>query len=189
VGWGWVATNPTALRRLAEDLGADAQVALEAVGNAVAICRVLEPWVGRVVPCDPKAARAVTRGRAKTDRIDARTLARLLAAGMLDEVWAADEASRVRRRLTSRRVQLVHQRTREKNQVHAVLYRRLVGRPPVSDLFGVAGRRWLQGLELPADERLTVEGCLRQIDGWRVRSGWWRSRSPASRLRATRCGG
>jgi hypothetical protein len=43
-------------------------------------------------------------------------------------------------------MQLVHQRTREKNQVHAVLRRRLLGRAPMSDLFGVAGRsgspRW-----------------------------------------------
>jgi hypothetical protein len=61
-------------------------------------------------------------------------------------------------------MQLVHQRTREKNQVHAVLYRRLIGKAPMSDLFGVGGRRWLAGLDLPVDERLTVDGCLRQID-------------------------
>lgn len=34
----------------------------------------------------------------------------------------------------------------------------------MSDLFGVAGRRWLSALPLAPDERLTVEGCLRQID-------------------------
>ena len=161
---GRVASDPQALRRFAEDLGAGCQVALEATGNALAIARILESHVERVVICDPRATRAMTRGRAKTDRIDAATLARLLAAGVLDRVWAADEASRVRRRLTSRRVQLVHQRTREKNQVHAVLHRGLLGRPPMSDLFGVAGRRWLSALPLASDERLTVEGCLRQID-------------------------
>lgn len=58
----------------------------------------------------------------------------------------------------------MHQRTREKNQIHAVLYRGLIGRPPVSDLFGVGGRAWLAELTLAADERLTVDGCLRQID-------------------------
>ena len=69
----------------------------------------------------------------------------------------------MRRRL-SRRGQLVRARTRSKNEIHAVLMRRLAGRPPVSDVFGVRGRRWLAELELPEDERETIAGCLRHID-------------------------
>jgi hypothetical protein len=34
----------------------------------------------------------------------------------------------------------------------------------MSDAFGVRGRAWLADLELPADERLTVDGCLRHIE-------------------------
>jgi transposase len=34
----------------------------------------------------------------------------------------------------------------------------------MSDVFGRGGRVWLAELELPADERETVDGCLRQID-------------------------
>ena len=69
----------------------------------------------------------------------------------------------MRRRL-SRRSQLVRSRTRAKNEIHAVLIRRLKGRPPVSDVFGVTGRRWLAEQELPDDERETIDGCLRQVD-------------------------
>src|SRR6266540_4380547 len=58
---------------------------------------------------------------------------------------------------------LVRQRTRAKNQVHATLIRNLKGKPPVSDLFGARGRRWLAAQELPADEQETVAACLRQI--------------------------
>jgi hypothetical protein len=68
----------------------------------------------------------------------------------------------MRRRL-ARRCQLVKARTRAKNEVHAALIRRLVPKPAVSDLFGLAGRRWLEQLELPDEERETVDGCLRQI--------------------------
>jgi hypothetical protein len=39
------------------------------------------------------------------------------------------------------------------NEIHAVLQRRLQGKPPCSDLFGVKGRRWLAALELPLEER------------------------------------
>src|SRR6266508_2951723 len=68
------------------------------------------------------------------------------------------------RRRISRRAQLVRQRTREKNQVHAILIRNLKGRSSATDLFGAAGRRWLAAQELPADEREIVEACLRGID-------------------------
>ena len=48
--------------------------------------------------------------------------------------------------------------------MHAILTRNLVPAPPVSDLFGVAGRNWLSRQDLPADERNTVQALLRQLD-------------------------
>ena len=68
------------------------------------------------------------------------------------------------RRLLSRRRQLVKQSTRAKNEISAVLLRTLQGRPPVSDVFGKAGRAWLAALELGLDERETVDAGLRQLD-------------------------
>ena len=57
----------------------------------------------------------------------------------------------MRRRL-SRREQLVRSRSRAKNEIHAILVRRLKGKPPMSDLFGVKGLKWLTELELPLEE-------------------------------------
>ena len=54
-----------------------------------------------------------------------------------------DERCRILRRRLARREQLMRARTRAKNEIHAVLQRRLQERPPCSDLFGVKGRRWL----------------------------------------------
>ncbi len=139
---GRLETTPARLELFARSLAADDRVALEATGNAVAIARIIEPHVDRVVLANPKAVKNATRS-AKTDKLDARTLARLLAAGFLPEVWTPDEQTRVLRRRVSRRAQLVRQRTREKNQVHAILIRNLKGRSPATDLFGAAGRRWL----------------------------------------------
>jgi transposase len=68
------------------------------------------------------------------------------------------------RRLVSRRRGLVKRRTQIKNEIAAALARNLRGRPPVTDLFGKQGRVWLAEQELPIDERLTVDGCLRQLD-------------------------
>jgi transposase len=160
---GRVETTPATLELFARSLAADDQVVLEATGNALAIARIIEPHVGRVVLANPKAVKSATQ-TAKTDKLDARTLAKLLAAGFLPEVWTPDERTRVLRRRISRRAQLVRQRTREKNQVHAILIRNLKQRAPATDLFGAAGRRWLAAQELPADEREMVEACLRGID-------------------------
>ncbi len=71
--------------------------------------------------------------------------------------------SRLRRRL-ARRDQLVRARSRVKNEIHAVLMRQLKGRAPASDLFGVKGRAWLRGLELPEEEDETVTAGLRHIE-------------------------
>jgi transposase len=157
--------EPEALELFAHSLAPTDEVALEATANALAIARILEPHVRRVVLANPKAIGDAPR-RAKTDEVDARALAQLLAIGFLDRVWTPDEAARTRRRLMSRRCALARQRTRAKDQVHAVLQRNLAPRPPMSDLFGVKGRRWLAERVdgLPFDERLTVEAGLRQRD-------------------------
>ena len=78
-------------------------------------------------------------------------------------MWVADEATRALRRWIARRAALVRQRTREQDEIHAVLVRTPAPKPPVTDLFGVRGRRWLAEQRLPVDEQVTLDGCLRQI--------------------------
>jgi transposase len=161
---GRVASRPEQLELFAASLASDDEVALEATGNALAIARILEPHVARVVVASTKELHAISGAKAKTDRLDARTLAKLLAGGMLEGTWLPSEEQRALRRRLARREQLVRQRTRLKNEVHAVLYRNLKGTPPTSDLFGAGGRCWLEDLELPDDERETADGCLRVLD-------------------------
>ncbi len=159
-----VRSTPEDLEVFGQSLSRSDQVVLEATGGALAIARILERHVGRVVMANPMAVLAIASAKAKTDRLDARTLARLLQAGFLPAVWMGDERTRLLRRLVSRHAQLVKQRTRAKNQVHAVLQRTLKGRPPASDLFGKRGRAWLEAQDLPADERDTVQAALRQVE-------------------------
>jgi transposase len=160
---GRIATTPQELELFAQSLGKDDRVALEVTGNAWEVARIIEPHVAQVIVVSPTDT-GIRQARAKTDRLDARTLAKLLATGSLTPLWMPDEATRALRRRLQRRSQLVRARTRAKNEVHGALIRRLVEKPKVSDLFGLAGRRWLAELELPVDERETVDACLRQID-------------------------
>ena len=161
---GRIKTSAEELELFARSLAPDDQVALEATGPALEIKRLIEPHVGRVVIANTRKLRAIAEAKVKTDKVDARTLWELLDAGFLPQVWGPDEATRALRRRLSRRAALVRQRTRAKNELHAVLARNLKGKPPISDVFGVRGRAWLRGLDLPADERETLAGCLRQVD-------------------------
>jgi transposase len=160
---GRVPSTPEGLSMLADSLVESDRVALEVTGSCWEVARILEPHVDRVVVVSPDDT-GITRARAKTDRLDARTLARLLWSGELESVWMPDERCRVLRRRLARREQLVRARSRAKNEIHAVLQRRLQGKPPCSDLFGVKGRRWLAGLELPVEERESVDAGIRQVE-------------------------
>lgn len=164
VSAGRIESSGEAIGLFAEGLAADDCVALESSANAAAIAALIRPHAAKVVIANSRRLAQISQARAKTDRLDARTLAKLLRAGALEEVWMPDERTRARRRLCARRAALVRARTRAKNEAHAVLARNLKGRPPATDAFGRAGRRWLAALELPADERLTLDACLRQVD-------------------------
>ena len=161
---GRIQSRVEALELFAQSLAAGDVVALEATTGADRIVSVLQRHGIRVVVANTRKLKSISEAKAKTDRLDARTLARLLMSGLLDEVWTPDERTRALRRLTNRRERVVRARTRAKNEAHGVLARNLCERPPVTDAFGKAGRRWLARLELPIDERLTLDGCLRQVD-------------------------
>jgi transposase len=161
---GRIRTRVGSLELFAQSLVTGDIVALEATSGTDKIVSVLQTHGVRVVVANTRKLKSISEAKAKTDRLDARTLARLLMSGLLDQVWTPDERTRTLRRLTNRRERLVRARTRAKNEAHAVLARNLCERPPVTDAFGKAGREWLSELELPVDERLTLDGCLRQIN-------------------------
>ncbi len=161
---GRVASRPDDLLAFAKALLPGDEVALEATSGARRVAEILGPHVQRVVIANTHRLEAISRAKAKTDRNDAKMLAQLLSAGVLEGSWLPDEPTKALRRRVSRRHNLVTSRTRAKNEVAAVLHRNLSERPPVSDVFGVEGRRWLGGLDLPGDEVETLSGALRQVD-------------------------
>jgi transposase len=160
---GRVPSTPEGIGALADSLLPSDRVALEVTGSCWEVARILGGHVNKVVVVSPDDT-GITSARAKTDRLDARALALLLWRGELEAVWMPDERCRVLRRRLARREQLVHARSRSKNEIHAVLQRRLQGKPPCSDLFGVKGRQWLAGLELALEERESVDAGIRHVE-------------------------
>ncbi|WP_414476501.1 IS110 family transposase [Microvirga sp. M2] len=160
---GKVDLERSRLLHFAQSLKPDDEIVLEATGNTSAIVRLLSPFVARVVIANPNLVRAIAWAKVKTDKIDARVLAKLHASGFLPEVWMPDEETEARRRVTAERTQLVAQMTRLKNRIHAVLHAHLI--PPYQgSLFSKRGRAWLEALPLAEDQRWVILRHAGELD-------------------------
>ncbi len=161
---GRVSMTRDHLLAFATTLRSTDHVVVEATGNATAVLEILVPNVSRVVIANPFQVHLIARAKTKTDKIDARVLARLYAAGFLPEVWIPDEKTLARRRQVTRRNQLVKSRVRLKSIVQSILHAHLAPRCPHADLFGGKGRVWLQAQVFPEDERAAIKRHLEEYD-------------------------
>jgi transposase len=161
---GRVDMTRTGLEGFGKLLTREDEVVVEATGNSMAVVRVLSPFVAQVIVANPLEVKAIAHAHVKTDRIDAGVLASLHAADFLPDVWLPDAETERRRRLVTRRNQVVRHRTRIKNEVHSILHAHLVPPCPHADLFSRRGRTWLTQQALPGDELTAIERHLRELD-------------------------
>ncbi|MGZ3303805.1 MAG: IS110 family RNA-guided transposase [Isosphaeraceae bacterium] len=111
----------------------------------------------------PLGTKAISSARVKNDAVDAKTLAHLLRTKLLPEAWMAPPEIREARRLVRSRVSLTRIRSRLKCQIHVILADFRIS-SPVSDLFGVGGRAFLESLELPTIPAERLAALLRLVD-------------------------
>ena len=103
--------------------------------------------------------------RLKNDLRDAEDLVDLLRLGRLAESWIAPKDVRELRELVRHRAKLVSLRTNLKLQVYSVLAKEGVA-VPMTDLFGVAGRKLLETAKLAPAYAARVESLLDLIEGF-----------------------
>ena len=151
-----------ALSRFAQHLPNNTRLAVEATTNTWAVTALLQPFVAEVVVSNPLRTRAIAEAKIKTDKVDALVLAQLLRCDFLPRVWIPDEATRQQRHQCTERANLVADRTRIKNRIHAVLHQRLI-EAPYHDLFTPAALSWLEQLQLDAPGRSALNRHLRQL--------------------------
>ena len=90
-------------------------------------------------------------------------LATLSQRDLVPSIWLPDPEVRSERELARFRLHLVKHKSALKNRIHSTLIN--FGRPcPVSDLFGVEGRKLLAKLEVPEPWRGNVTDSLALID-------------------------
>jgi transposase len=152
---GQIANTQEALAALLDGTAQGASAVLEAGRNWPVMYDWLEELVDEVTLAHPAKVRVIAEAKVKTDRIDSRMLAHLLRADLIPAAYVPGPVTREQRRRLRQRMFLVRLSTMVKNRIHT-----LVDRHPElsrqagdwSDLFGKAGRAWLEQLELPAGE-------------------------------------
>jgi len=138
---------------------------LEATRNWPFMYDLLTEHVARVELAHPKEVKLIANAAVKTDRIDAGVLAHLARMNYLPTAYAAPKEVRDLRLYTRHRSWLVGHRTQAKNRLHAVLASYNLA-SPVSDLFGVKGREFLEEVkeELRPAARRVIADNLTLID-------------------------
>jgi transposase len=123
---------------------------LEALGHTVRVA-------------DARQVKLIWQARSKTDPIDARKLAELVRVNLFPAIWIPDRDTRRRRQLLHGRAFLVRQCTQIKNRIHGRLTTENLLFPH-SDLYGRAGRAWLNTIGLSPVLRGEVDRLLRLHD-------------------------
>jgi transposase len=142
-----ITNSPAELRRVIARAGKHPRVVLEATYGWYWAADTLAAAGAEVHLAHPLGVRGVAYRRVKNDEKDAADLAGLLRLGRLPQAWVAPAEIRELRELTRYRIKLVRLRTSCKDQVHAVLAK--LGIPVTcTDIFGVWGNTWLDGLAL-----------------------------------------
>ncbi|MFQ5833745.1 MAG: IS110 family transposase [Candidatus Thorarchaeota archaeon] len=151
--------------RLLRAIGArPTKAVIESTGNLwLRLFLTLEESGVEVILSNPSKTKAIAEARLKSDKVDAAMLADLLRADLVAPCYVPPVNVRDVRELTRVRMNLVRDRVRVKNRTHALLERCDCPRYPGSTLWGKAGVRWLNGLELPEAERFILQTYLNQL--------------------------
>ena len=100
----------------------DVKAVVESTGNLwIQIYDILEKFGFEVFLSNPGKTRLIAEAKNKTDKIDAKILARLLRADMLFTCYVPGEEIRNRREFLRHRLNLVKMRTMVKNRIHSLL--------------------------------------------------------------------
>ncbi len=146
---GRVANTREAFVHFLEALPCPCSGVVEAGFSWFWIYQTLEELGIQMTLAHPHKLRAIAEAKIKTDRLDAAILAQLLRAQLIPSVYVPSPETRDQKRLWRERVWLVRMNTRLKNRIHRLLSDYHVPVPEFTDLFGKAGRQYLESLRLP----------------------------------------
>jgi len=139
------------------------QVAVESTMNWIPFYENLESLGCHVVLSNPLATKAIAAARIKNDKVDSKILADLLRTNLLPTAYIQPREIRDLKELVRQRVSYVQWRTMLKNKIHSVLFKSNIAQG-FSNLYGIAGMKWLRNLELRGIYRQELDRYLKTLD-------------------------
>ena len=153
----------TLARRIDEVHGEPICAVVESMTGARLVHDTLEQEGWEVEIADAQKVKGLAPLACKTDKIDSLVLATLSQRDLVPAIWLPDPRIREERELARFRLHLVKHRSMLKHRIHSSLIN--FGRPcPVTDLFGVEGRKLLARLEVPEPWRGNITASVMLID-------------------------
>jgi len=159
-----LSNTPEALDSFIEDSD-NTHAVFESSRTWPVLYELLKDRVAHVKLAHPLRVKAIASARIKTDKIDSRILAELLAADLIPEAHIRLGDNREKQTILRQRAFFVKARTRIKNRIHV-----LVDRQPyeirktvagLKDLFGKAGLSWLREVsEFSNNDRTLLDQML-----------------------------
>lgn len=164
VKFGRMDNRGEAVRRFLEDFRPFKAV-IEAGYSSYVMADLLRELGGEVKMANPGELKAIAHARIKTDKRDARTLARLLRSGDIPEVTQRSSENRRAQRVLRLRAFRVEKRTELKNKIRALLAQqreeiRMEIERREEGLFSEKGLEFLGRLELPQPDQMILEDYL-----------------------------
>jgi transposase len=136
---------------------------IESMTGARIVHDTLEQQGWSVEIADAQKVKGLAPLACKTDKIDSKVLAVLSHRDLVPAIWLPDPSVREERELARFRLHLVKHKSALKNRIHSTLIN--FGKPcPVTDLFGVEGRRLLKRLQVPEPWRGNITASIELID-------------------------
>jgi transposase len=143
--------------------GQPVRAVIESMTGARFVHDTLEQLGWDVLIADAQRVKGLAPLACKTDRVDCRVLAVLSHRDLVPAIWLPDPRVRREREQARFRLHLVKHKSMLKHRIHATLM--TFGHPcPVTDLFGLEGRKLLERLEIPDPWRETLDASVYLID-------------------------
>jgi transposase len=153
----------TGIARFTSRLDKEDQVAVEVTANIYYFHDQIKAHVSRVVLVDTYRFAVIATSKKKTDKVDARALARFLKLDHLPEVPVPSEKIRQLRHLLQARETLVGMRTKLKNMGHGALTRNGVALSRSAFASSVSRARLAKRDDLAPADAAIMQAVLRQI--------------------------
>jgi len=112
---------------------------------------------------NPSKTRLIAEAKIKTDRLDAKALARLLRGDLIAECYVPSKDIRLARALLGHKTNLSREQIRIKNRIYSLLDKYDL-KCEYDEVFGVHGMQWLHSIKLDGHDQAMLGSFLRQIE-------------------------